>query len=128
MLTIVDCSVLSEFVYVLKWSYLKVNEVKCLHTQSCPTLQPPWTVAHQTPCPWNFPGKNTGVVPFSYSRGSSHPRDGTCISCVSYALASRFFTNSAAGKTPNSPLQEKLIECLYLIYQYFFFSLRLSDI
>ena len=21
----------------------------------------PWTVAHQTPCPWDFPGKNTGV-------------------------------------------------------------------
>ena len=21
----------------------------------------PWTVALQAPCPWNFPGKNTGV-------------------------------------------------------------------
>ena len=21
----------------------------------------PWTVAHQAPCPWDFPGKNTGV-------------------------------------------------------------------
>ena len=21
----------------------------------------PWTVAHQVPLPWNFPGKNTGV-------------------------------------------------------------------
>ena len=20
-----------------------------------------WTVAHQLPCPWDFPGKNTGV-------------------------------------------------------------------
>ena len=54
MLTIVDCSVLSEFVYVLKWSYLKVNEVKCVHTQSCPTLQPLWTVAHQAPLSMEF--------------------------------------------------------------------------
>ena len=22
----------------------------------------PWTVAHQVPCPWDFPGKNTGVL------------------------------------------------------------------
>ena len=21
----------------------------------------PWTVAYQAPCPWDFPGKNTGV-------------------------------------------------------------------
>ena len=25
-------------------------------------------------CPWDFPGKNTGVGCFSYSRGSSQPR------------------------------------------------------
>ena len=24
-------------------------------------LVTPWTVAHNVPCPWNFPGKNTGV-------------------------------------------------------------------
>ena len=33
-------------------------KVKVLVTQSCPT---PWTVAHQLLCPWNSPGKNTGV-------------------------------------------------------------------
>ena len=27
----------------------------------CPTLVTPWTVAHQTPRPWDSPGKNTGV-------------------------------------------------------------------
>ena len=32
-------------------------------------------------CPWNFPGKNTGVGCFP--RGSSWPRDGTCVSCIS---------------------------------------------
>ena len=25
------------------------------------TLEAPWTVAHQAPLPWNFPGKNIGV-------------------------------------------------------------------
>ena len=32
-----------------------------LVTQSYPTLVTPWTVAHQALCPWDFPGKNTGV-------------------------------------------------------------------
>ena len=27
----------------------------------CPTLAAAWTVAHQAPCPWDSPGKNTGV-------------------------------------------------------------------
>ena len=30
-----------------------------LVTQSCPTLETPWAVAHQAP--WDFPGKNTRV-------------------------------------------------------------------
>ena len=34
-------------------------------------------------CPWDFSGKNTGVSCISYSRGSSWPRDPTCISSVS---------------------------------------------
>ena len=29
--------------------------------QSCPTLCDATAVAHQVPCPWNFPGKKTGV-------------------------------------------------------------------
>ena len=33
--------------------------------------------------PWDSPGKNTGVGCHSFSRGSSHPRDRTCISYVS---------------------------------------------
>ena len=28
----------------------------------------PWTVAHQTPLPWDFPGKNTGVGCHSFSK------------------------------------------------------------
>ena len=53
----------------------------CVHVCSIPHLYP-------TPCdpmdcsllcPWNLPGKNTGEDSVSYSRGSSRPRDGTCI-------------------------------------------------
>ena len=32
-----------------------------LVSTSCLTLATPWTVAYQALCPWDFPGKNTGV-------------------------------------------------------------------
>ena len=32
-----------------------------LVTKSCPTLVTPWTVACRLLCPWDSPGKNTGV-------------------------------------------------------------------
>ena len=35
----------------------------------------PWTIAHQPPLPWDFPGKNMEWVVISFSRGSSPPRD-----------------------------------------------------
>ena len=52
-----------------------------------PVFVTPWTAARLL-CPWDFPGKNTGWVAISSSRGSSLPRDQTQ---VSY-LAGRFFT------------------------------------
>ena len=49
----------------------------------------PWTVTRQAPlCPWNSPGKNTGVGGHSLLQGSSWPRDWTRVSCI----AGRFFT------------------------------------
>ena len=42
-------------------------------------------------CPWYSPGKNTGVVAISSSRGPSRPRYQTCVSCV-FCIASGFFT------------------------------------
>ena len=41
-----------------------------------------WSVAHQVPLSMKFPGKNTGGVAISFSRGSSWPRDWTHISCT----------------------------------------------
>ena len=48
------------------------------------SLQP-----HGLYSPWNSPGQNTGVGPFS--RGSSQPRDRTQVSCI----AGRFLTSWA---------------------------------
>ena len=51
-----------------------------------------WTVARQAPlpflCPWNSPGKNTGVGSHSLLQGSSWPRDQTQVSHI----AGGFFT------------------------------------
>ena len=48
------------------------------------------------PCPWNFPGKNTGVGChfFFLKRGSFQPRDRTHISCLS-CTEGRFFCHWA---------------------------------
>ena len=54
------------------------------------------TVAHQAPLSWDFLGKNTGLCDaVSSSRGSSWPRDQTCISC----LGDGFFTTESPGKS-----------------------------
>ena len=46
-------------------------------------LEIPWTVElTRLLCPWNFPGKNTGGVAISFSRGSSQPRDQTQVSSI----------------------------------------------
>ena len=43
-------------------SFLLILWNGCLVPKSCPTLATPWTIAHQySLCPWDFPGKNTGV-------------------------------------------------------------------
>ena len=53
-----------------------------LVSKSCPTLATPWTLARQAFCPWNSPGKSTGVgchfllhlyIYQSYAPSSSHP-------------------------------------------------------
>ena len=39
----------------------------------------PWTEAHQVPRPWSFPARIPEWVVTSSSRGSSRPRDRTCV-------------------------------------------------
>ena len=44
--------------------------MKVLVAQSCPTLYDPMdSVAHQALCPWNSPGKSTGVGNHSLHQG-----------------------------------------------------------
>ena len=63
------------------WSEVKV-------TQSCPTLWPHGLF------PWNSPGQNLEWVAVPFSRGSSHPRDQTQVSCI----AGGFLTSWATRK------------------------------
>ena len=42
-----------------------------------------WTVAHQALCPWDSPGKNTGVGCHFILQGSSQSKDQISISYVS---------------------------------------------
>ena len=53
----------------------------------------PWTVPGQAPLSWDSPGKNTEVGCHALLRGSSQPRDQTCVSYV-FCTGSRFFTAS----------------------------------
>ena len=54
----------------------------------------PWTVAHQIPLPMGFSGQEYwSELPWPSPRGSSQPRDGTCISYIS-CIVGRFFTTS----------------------------------
>ena len=56
-----------------------VRACKC--AQSCLTL---WDSMDCSPpgsfCPWDYPSKNTEWVAIFSSKGSSKPRDGTCVS------------------------------------------------
>ena len=49
-------------------------------------------------CPWTPPGKNTGVGSYSFSRGSSQPRDWSQVS----SIAGGFFTIWATKKPQGS--------------------------
>ena len=50
--------------------------------QSCVTVTP-WTVAARVRCPWDSPARTLEWVAVSSSRGSSRPRDRTCVSSAS---------------------------------------------
>ena len=76
-------------VYLLLDSSSSVN-----HSVMFNCLQPHELGPARLLCPWDSPGKNTGVDCHSFSRESSWPRDWTQGSCI----ADRFFTIWATGK------------------------------
>ena len=57
-----------------RWKCQSLNHVGLFASQ--------WTVASQSLCPWDSPGKNTGMGSHSPLQGSSQPRDWTCVSCT----------------------------------------------
>ena len=67
----------------------RTSKCLCLVVSDC--LWPFGPQASRLLCPWDFAGKNVRVVFISFSRGSSLPRDQTCVSYVS-CIASEFFT------------------------------------
>ena len=70
------------------------------------TPEPSWLL-----CPWNFPGKNTGAGCHSYPRGSSRPRDRTCISECLLHWQADFFTTEPPGK----PAIQSVLDYLFYI-------------
>ena len=63
---------------------LKCSVCLCSQSLNCVQLfTTPWTVARQTPlCPWDVPGKNTGVGCHFLLQGILPPKDQTCVSCI----------------------------------------------
>ena len=59
------------------------------HSAVCDSFATLWLL-----CSWDFPGKNIAVGCYFLLRGSSQPRDRTCISCT----AGGFFTAETLGK------------------------------
>ena len=76
----------------------------CMHTKLLSRVRLSatlWTVPTRLLCPWDSPGKNTGVGAMPSSRGSSQPKDQICISyfsCVGrwilYLLSPVFYWSS----------------------------------
>ena len=67
----------------------------------------PWTVTStRLLCPWNFPGKNTGVLPFPTPGNLPHPGIKPT-PLASPALAGRFFTNSSTCEIHYTSIKKK---------------------
>ena len=69
--------------------FAKLAPCGCLVAKSCLALYNPMNCSPpgRLLCPWDFPGKHTRGGCHSSSRGSSWPRDWTCISLTFSALA-----------------------------------------
>ena len=72
--------------------------MEVLVAQLCPTFGDLMEHARLL-CPWNSPGKNTGVVSHSLFQGSAWPRDLTQVSCI----GGRFFTIWATREAQFKP-------------------------
>ena len=68
----------------------------CVPAKSCLTLCDLMGCSPPGSCPWNFPGKNTGVGCHFLLQGIFSPRNQTRVSCI-FCIAGRFFTTEPPG-------------------------------
>ena len=73
-----------------------------MHSQSCPTLCDPMDCSPPGSfCPWNLPGKNTGVGCHSFSRGSCQTRDWSRVSWV-FCIGKQIIYHCTTWKANNT--------------------------
>ena len=70
------------------------------------SFQPYWLEPVRLLCPWDSPGKNTGVAVISFSRESSQPRDQIWVSCI----ADRCFTVWATREAQNDTYSNLILK------------------
>ena len=86
---------------------VKKRKVKVLVTQSCLTVTP-WKPARPL-CPWNSPGKKTGVDSLSLSRASSQSGHQTQVSRIAGGFFTIWATREARVMVGVSTAQSKEI-------------------
>ena len=99
--------------YSLYLDLLLLLEVCGIHLQSlsCVRLSVTlWTVAHQVLCPWDSPGKNTGVGHHAVLQGIFPTQGWNPVSCGS-RIAGRFLTSEP-------PVKPFLMLILALIFNF----------
>ena len=71
-------------------------------------------------CPWDSPGKNTGVGAIVFSRGSSRPRDQTRVSCISCLCRQILYPlrHWGSSQSPSTWINSSAFTCL-LRYRHF---------
>ena len=74
--------------YVVGGTEFQIQGCLSSHSVMSDSLWPHGLKPTRLPCPWDFPGKNTGVGYHFLLQGSHPPRGWTCISCI----ANGFFT------------------------------------
>ena len=78
----------------------------CLVAKLCLTLSQPYGLSSsRLLCPWNSPGKTTGVVAISFFRRSSWLRDWTCVSCIGRWILYHWATREAQSLDQFSSVQ-----------------------
>ena len=86
----------------------------CLVAKLCLTLSQPYGLSSsRLLCPWNSPGKTTGVVAISFFRRSSWLRDWTCVSCIGRWILHHWATWEAHPQTSKDASNLLVLVCCW---------------